>query len=209
MEQHRHDQGYFSMYLYRQGFWLDLPPTSCLSAFGPAVRGVIFYCSVYHHSEIEPIAHQISVENVMLYQPSPQNYRARFVCEDRLVVHATDVFDNVQLQLVGFEGVKIKHIANGAVGDGRAVHADTVLGTSVVDGLLVVYFLPHKLYHFRRRPPVLLCLLFLQHLSEQRFDPVLEQHVVAVGNHHVANAVDSLLPQLPIVGPETVQVGVG
>ena len=50
--------------------------------------------------------------------------------------------------------------------------------------------------HLARCPQHLLLLLFLQHGIKDRHDPVLKLAIVVIGDHHVPNPIQALLPQL-------------
>ena len=97
--------------------------------------------------------------------------------------------------------MKIEHVSDGAVGEGRTEHGYLVLGRPIVNGALVLDLLSQPLDHLGGRPHDPLFLLLAHHPVEDGHDPVLELAVVVVGDEEVAYAIDSFLAEaLPAEG---------
>jgi hypothetical protein len=111
--------------------------------------------------------------------------------------------------------MEIQHIPQTPIRQGRTEDGNIVLIRPVVNRPHVVNLFPQSVNDLGRRPvnPLLLIqrlalLLLVEHLVQDRNHPVLKLAVVGVGNHEVADAVESLLAELGAGGVEGRQIGV-
>lgn len=197
------------------GVDLDLAPRDGLVGPGAGVAAVEFLGRIDVDGALGTVAHEVGVGDVVLDDATAQDDHAGALGAHGDGVDAADVLNDVDLELAGrgLEGVEVEHVAEAAVGEGRAEDGDVVLVGPVVDRGGVVNILAEAVDDLGRGPVdgglgVLGGLLFLQQGVQDRHQPVLEGAVVGVGHHQVADPVQALGPQVLAHGAELGHVGV-
>ena len=194
---------------------LDLAPRDGLVRAGAGVAAVKLLGRVDVDGRLGAVAHEAGVCDVVLDEAAAEDDDAGALGADGEGVDAADVADDVDLELAGrgLEGVEVEHVAEAAVGQGRAEDGYVVLVGPVVDGALVVDLLAEAADDAGRGPDELVLgpaagLLLLEHGVEDGHDPVLKGAVVLVGHDEVADAVEALEAEALAVGAEGGHVGV-
>lgn len=85
--------------------------------------------------------HEIGIANMMLDYTTAQNNHARLLGMHGLVVDATNIGHQVQNKARTFVRVKINHVTQRAVGDGRTVDWNVILVAPIVNRCWVIDFL--------------------------------------------------------------------
>lgn len=193
---------------------LDLPPADSLVRPRACIAAIELLRRVDVHGTLGAVAHQVGVGNVVLDDAAAQDDHAGPLRPHRDGVDLADVLHDVYAQLLGrrLERVEVQHVAQAAVGQGRAEDGNVVLPGPVVDRVLVVDLLAQAVDHLAWRPVhrlvrLLALLLLGQHGVEDGQHPVLEGAVVVVGHDEVADAVQALCTQAGAGRGELAQVG--
>ena len=78
--------------------------------------------------------------------------------------------------------VKVDHITEGTISEGRTVDRDVVLPAPVVDAVWVVNLLSDACYDLGWSEDLAFFLLLFEHIVHEREEPFLEERVVLVWN---------------------------
>mmetsp|Transcript_9402 Transcript_9402/g.24335 ORF Transcript_9402/g.24335 Transcript_9402/m.24335 type:complete len:310 (+) Transcript_9402:40-969(+) len=194
-KQRQHQCG-VSVHLDRLRRGLDLAPRHSLIGLCTRIGTVKLLARVHKDGIVSAIAHQIRIANMVFDEPTTENDHARASRVHCRVVYRADVRRNVEDQPGVLERLKVYHVANRAVSESRAEDGDAVLGSPVVDGVLVCDALAHLCDHLRWCPICPVRFLLCEHLIQHWHHPLLKEAVVAVGHEQVADAVDALTAQL-------------
>jgi len=75
--------------------------------------------------------HEVRIANMVLYNSSSKNDDACLLCKNRLVVHGTNVRNNIDNQTWTLVRVEINHVAQGPVSQGGTKDGDVILDKSI------------------------------------------------------------------------------
>lgn len=201
-------------YLDTVGTSLDLPPTDRLVRPRAGIAAVKLLRRIDIHRALGPVPHQTRIRNMMLHHAAAQNDHAGPLGPNGHGIDGADILHDIDAQLAWrrLESVKVEHIAQAPVRQGRAEDGDIVLGRPIADGRLVIDLPAQPADDLARRPAhgvrrVSSILLLVQHGVQDGHDPVFEEAVVGVGHDEVADAVHALGAQGGAVGGEGAEVG--
>ena len=119
----------------------DLSPRHCLVRACTGVASIELLRGVDEHGVIRAVSHQITVANVVLGDAAAENNDARLPRPfnlDRLIVHRSNVRDDVNDQAWVLIRVKVQHVADGTIRQRRTIARNIVLRSPIKDGILVV-----------------------------------------------------------------------
>jgi len=88
--------------------------------------------------KVGAVAHEVCVRRMMLDESAAEDDHARLLGVEGNVVDSSNVADNVHDKARVAVRVEVKHVAQRAVRDRRAVHGDVVLVRPVVDRVWMV-----------------------------------------------------------------------
>lgn len=123
---------------------LDLSPRHSFVRPRPSIAAVVFLTSVDVDGMLRAVPHEAGIRDVVLDDASSEDNHARALRPHGDGVDRPDILDDVYRERLGgrLERVEVEHVAKAAVRQGRAEDGDVVLVRPVVDGPLVVDFLP-------------------------------------------------------------------